>query len=181
MSRVGKEPIDIPQGTKVTIADGVVTAEGPRGKVSQTLLPEVSVSIEDGVLEVRRTGETRDHRARHGLMRALLANAVHGVTVGFKKDLEIHGVGYRAELRGQTLHLALGYSHPVVFPVPEGIELQVDEKAGKIAVQGADKQQVGQVAANIRSLRKPEPYKGKGIKYADEIIRRKVGKAGAAA
>ena len=180
MSRVGKEPIDIPQGTKVTIADGVVTAAGPRGKVSQTLLPEVSVSVEDGVLEVRRTGETRDHRARHGLIRALLANAVHGVTVGFKKDLEIHGVGYRAELRGQTLHLTLGYSHPVVFPIPEGIELQVDEKAGKIAVQGADKQQVGQVAANIRSLRKPEPYKGKGIKYADEIIRRKVGKAGAA-
>ena len=180
MSRVGKEPIDIPHGTKVTVADGVVTAEGPRGKVSQTLLPEVSVSVEDGVLEVRRTGETRDHRARHGLIRALLANAVHGVTVGFKKDLEIHGVGYRAELRGQTLHLALGYSHPVVFPIPEGIELQVDEKAGKIAVQGADKQQVGQVAANIRSLRKPEPYKGKGIKYADEIIRRKVGKAGAA-
>jgi len=180
MSRVGKEPIDIPHGTKVTVADGVVTAEGPRGKVSQTLLPEVSVSVEDGVLEVRRTGETRDHRARHGLIRALLANAVHGVTVGFKKDLEIHGVGYRAELRGQTLHLTLGYSHPVVFPIPEGIELQVDEKAGKIAVQGADKQQVGQVAANIRSLRKPEPYKGKGIKYADEIIRRKVGKAGAA-
>lgn len=180
MSRVGKEPIEIPKGTKVTVVDGVVTAEGPKGKVSQSLLPEVEVSVEDGVLQVKRNGETRDHRARHGLTRALLANAVHGVTEGFRKDLEIHGVGYRAELKGQTLHLALGYSHPVLFPVPEGIELQVDEKAGKIAVQGADKQQVGQVAANIRSLRKPEPYKGKGIKYAGEIIRRKVGKAGAA-
>lgn len=176
MSRVGKEPIDIPQGTTVTVAGGVVTAEGPRGKVSQTLLPEVSVSVEDGVLEVKRTGETRDHRARHGLIRALLANAVHGVTVGFKKNLEIHGVGYRAELRGQTLHLALGYSHPVVFPIPEGIELQVDEKAGKIAVQGADKQQVGQVAANIRAYRPPEPYKGKGVKYSDEKIVRKEAK-----
>jgi large subunit ribosomal protein L6 len=144
------------------------------------LLPEVEVSIEDGVLEVKRTGETREHRARHGLIRALLANAVNGVSTGFRKDLEIHGVGYRAELKARVLHLALGYSHPVVFPVPDGIELQVDEKAGKIAVQGADKQLVGQVAANIRSLRKPEPYKGKGIKYADEVIRRKVGKAGAA-
>jgi large subunit ribosomal protein L6 len=180
MSRVGRDPIEIPQGTKVTVAAGVVTAEGPKGKVSQSLLPEVEVSIEDGVLEVKRTGETREHRARHGLIRALLANAVNGVSTGFRKDLEIHGVGYRAELKARVLHLALGYSHPVVFPVPDGIELQVDEKAGKIAVQGADKQLVGQVAANIRSLRKPEPYKGKGIKYADEVIRRKVGKAGAA-
>lgn len=180
MSRVGREPIEIPQGTKVTVADGVVTAEGPKGRVSQSLLPEVEVSIEEGVLQVTRTGETREHRARHGLTRALLANAVHGVTVGFKKELEIHGVGYRVELKGKALHLALGFSHPVVFPVPDGIEVQVDEKAGKIAVHGADKQQVGQVAANIRSLRKPEPYKGKGIKYAGEIVRRKVGKAGAA-
>lgn len=180
MSRVGREPIEIPQGTKVTVSDGVVTAEGPKGKVSQSLLSEVEVALEEGVLQVKRTGETREHRARHGLTRALLANAVHGVSVGFKKELEIHGVGYRVELKGKALHLALGYSHPVVFPVPEGIEVQVDEKAGKIAVHGADKQQVGQVAANIRSLRKPEPYKGKGIKYADEIVRRKVGKAGAA-
>ncbi|MEZ5331512.1 MAG: 50S ribosomal protein L6 [Thermoanaerobaculia bacterium] len=180
MSRVGREPIEIPKGTKVTVADGVVTAEGPKGKVSQSLLPEVEVSVEEGVLQVKRNGETSGHRARHGLTRALLANAVHGVSEGFRKDLEIHGVGYRAELKGKTLQLALGYSHPVLFPIPDGIEIQVDEKAGKIAVQGADKQQVGQVAANIRSLRKPEPYKGKGIKYADEIVRRKVGKAGAA-
>ena len=180
MSRIGKEPIPIPDGAKVSFEGGVFTAEGPKGKVSQAVLPEVSIDIDDSVVTVGRTGETQDHRARHGLMRALLANAVHGVTEGFRKDLEIHGVGYRAELKGREIHLALGYSHPVVYPLPEGIDVELDEKAGKIAVLGADRQQVGQVAAEIRGLRKPEPYKGKGIKYADEIIRRKVGKAGAA-
>lgn len=181
MSRIGKEPIPVPQGAKVAVEGELFTAEGPKGKVSQLLLPEVSVEISDGVVNVKRNGETRDHRARHGLMRALLANAVQGVSEGFSKVLEIHGVGYRAELKGREIHFALGYSHPVVFPLPDGIEVELDEKAGRIKVLGADRQLVGQLAAEIRELRKPEPYKGKGIKYADEIIRRKVGKAGAGA
>jgi large subunit ribosomal protein L6 len=180
MSRIGKEPIPIPDNAKVAFEDGVFTAEGPKGKVSQKVLPEVDLDIEDGVVTVRRTGESQGHRARHGLMRALLANAVEGASNGFEKKLEIHGVGYRAELKGREVHFALGYSHPVVYSLPDGIDVDVDEKAGKLAVRGADRQKVGQVAAEIRSLRKPEPYKGKGIKYADEIIRRKVGKAGAA-
>ena len=154
-------------------------AEGPKGRVEEALLEGLQVEVEDGVLTVTRSDETGELRAKHGLLRALLANAVHGVNQGFSKELEIHGVGYRAQLKGNEIHLSLGYSHPVVFPVPEGIEVQVDEKAGKITVGGANRQQVGQVAANIRSLRKPEPYKGKGIRYSDEIVRRKVGKAGA--
>jgi large subunit ribosomal protein L6 len=179
MSRVGKQPIPIPQGVKVTIEDRVFVAEGPKGKVIQDLLEGIPVTIEDGVVTVSRADNSGDLRSKHGLTRALLANAVHGVSEGFSKQLEIHGVGYRASLQGREIHLSLGYSHPVVFPVPEGIEVQVDEKAGKITVSGADRQQVGQVAANLRRLRKPEPYKGKGIRYSDEIVRRKVGKAGA--
>lgn len=181
MSRVGREPISIPQGVKVTVEDRVFVAEGPKGKVSQSLLEGIPVEIEDGTVTVNRIDDSGDLRSKHGLMRALLANAVQGVSEGFSKQLEIHGVGYRAALQGSEIHLSLGYSHPVVFPVPEGIEVQVDEKAGKITVSGADRQQVGQVAANIRRLRKPEPYKGKGIRYSDEVVRRKVGKAGATA
>jgi len=181
MSRVGKQPVPIPDGVKIGIEDGIFVAEGPKGRVEESLLEGLQVEVEDGVLTVVRSNETRDLRAKHGLMRALLANAVHGVAQGFTKVLEIHGVGYRAQLQGDEIHLSLGYSHPVIFPVPAGIKVQVDEKAGKITVGGADRQQVGQVAANIRSLRKPEPYKGKGIRYSDEIVRRKVGKAGAGA
>ncbi|MCZ6508313.1 MAG: 50S ribosomal protein L6 [Acidobacteria bacterium] len=180
MSRIGKEPISVPSGIKVGVEDGVFLAEGPKGKVSQALLPEVAVEIEDGVVTVVRTGETRQHRARHGLMRALLANAVQGVAEGWSKELEINGVGYKAEAKGREIHFALGYSHPVVYGVPEGIDVDVDAKANRLKVTGADRQKVGQVAAEIRSLRKPEPYKGKGIKYVDETIRRKVGKTGAA-
>jgi large subunit ribosomal protein L6 len=180
MSRVGKEPIAIPQGVKVTLEDQVFVAEGPKGKVCQSMLTGIPVEIEDGVVTVTRDDDSGDLRSKHGLMRALLANAVHGAAEGFSKQLEIHGVGYRASLKGSEIHLALGFSHPVVFPVPVGIEVQVDEKAGKIMVSGADRQQVGQVAANIRRLRKPEPYKGKGIRYSDEVVRRKVGKAGVA-
>jgi len=181
MSRIGKEPITIPSAAKVAVKDGVFTAEGPKGKVSQVLVPEVGVEINDGVLTVVRTGESRSHRARHGLMRSLLANAVQGVIEGWSKELEINGVGYKAESQGRKINLALGYSHPVVYNLPDGIEAEVDPKANRIKVTGADRQKVGQVAAEIRSLRKPEPYKGKGIKYVDEVIRRKVGKAGAAA
>lgn len=181
MSRVGRQPVPIPDGVKIALEEGVFVAEGPKGRVEEALLEGLKVEVEDGVVTVSRTAETRDLRAKHGLQRSLLANAVQGVAQGFSKALEIHGVGYRAQLRGKEIHLALGYSHPVIFPVPEGIEVQVDEKAGKITVSGANRQQVGQVAADIRSLRSPEPYKGKGIRYSGEIVRRKVGKAGASA
>lgn len=181
MSRVGKQPIPVPKGATVKIEDGVFIAEGPKGKVTQALVDGIPVKIDDGVVEVSRESETGEMRSKHGLMRALLANAVQGVTEGFTKELEIHGVGYRAELKGKEVHLALGYSHPVIYEVPEGVQVEVEEKAGRIKVHGANRQQVGQVAAEIRSLRKPEPYKGKGIKYVDEVIHRKVGKAGAAA
>ena len=181
MSRVGKQPVPIPDGVKVVLEDDRFVAEGPKGRVEETLLKGLQVEVEEGVLTVSRTAESGDLRAKHGLMRALLANAVHGVSQGFSKVLEIHGVGYRASLKGREINLSLGYSHPIVFPVPDGIDVQVDEKAGRITVQGANRQQVGQVAANIRGLKKPEPYKGKGIRYSDEFVRRKVGKAGAGA
>ena len=179
MSRVGRMPITVPAGVKVSIADGQFTADGPKGKVSERLIDGIPVEIEDGVVKVTRESDSRELRSRHGLIRALLANAVQGAAEGFTKKLEIHGVGYRAEVKGREIHFALGFSHPVVYAVPEGIEVEVD-KQNRITVTGARRQQVGQVAAEIRSLRKPEPYKGKGIRYADEEIRRKVGKAGAA-
>ncbi len=177
MSRVGRSPIPIPQGVKVSMEDRVFVAEGPKGKVSQEVLPRLEVEIGKTEVLVKRLGESRDDRAKHGLMRALMANAVTGVHVGFSKVLEINGVGYRAEVQGKTLNLSLGYSHPILFQIPEGIEIDID-KNYTMTVRGARKQQVGQVAAEIRAFRKPEPYKGKGIKYAEEVIRRKVGKAG---
>lgn len=180
MSRVGKQPISVPDGVKVTLAGGLFVAEGPKGKVSQKVVPRVDVAIEDGEIRVTRRHDAGPDRAMHGLMRALLANAVVGVSEGFSKELEINGVGYRAEIQAKEIRFALGYSHPVVYPIPEGISVEID-KSNRIVVSGANRQQVGQVAAEIRSLRKPEPYKGKGIKYADEIIRRKVGKAGTVA
>lgn len=177
MSRIGKQPIDVPTGTKVSIRDGVFVAEGPKGKVEQALIPGFPVEVEGNTVIVSRPGESGPERSKHGLLRSLLANAVEGVSSGFKRELEIHGVGYRAEVKGREVHFALGFSHPVVFPIPQGVEIEVD-KAGKISVQGADKQVVGETAAKIRGLRKPDPYKGKGIKYVDEVVRRKVGKAG---
>jgi len=178
MSRIGKKPIEIPGAAKVEIRDGVLTAQGPKGTVSQTLFEGFELEIEGNVLTVHRPSESGSDRSRHGLLRSLVANAIEGVANGFTKRLEIVGVGYRAEVQGREVHFALGYSHPVVFPLPEGIDVEVD-KAGKITVTGADRQKVGQVAAEIRRLRRPDPYKGKGIRYADEIIRRRVGKAGA--
>ncbi len=178
MSRIGKKPIEVPAGVKVAVVDGRFVAEGPKGKVTEKLIDGVPVSIDDATVTVSREGDSRVLRSRHGLMRSLLANAVEGAARGFTKQLEIHGVGYRAEVQGRELQMALGYSHPVVYSIPEGIEIEVD-KQNRITVSGANRQRVGQVAAEIRSLRKPEPYKGKGIKYVDEIIRRKVGKAGA--
>ena len=180
MSRVGRMPIQVPAGVKVSIADGMFTADGPKGKVSERLLDGIPVKIEDGVVTVDREGDSGELRSRHGLMRALLANAVNGVNEGFTKRLEIHGVGYRAEVKGREIHFALGFSHPVIYTIPEGIEVEID-KQNRMTVSGAHRQRVGQVAAEIRALRKPEPYKGKGIRYADEEIRRKVGKAGATA
>lgn len=179
MSRVGKMPIEIPSGTKVKVEDGVFTAQGPKGAVSEKIVEGTSVEVNGGVVSVKRQGDSGPDRARHGLMRALLSNAVEGVSRGFSKVLEINGVGYRAQLKGKQVHLSLGYSHPIVFPVPEGVAVEVEERTNRITVSGPNRQQVGQIAAEIRSLRKPEPYKGKGIRYAGEVVRRKVGKAGA--
>jgi large subunit ribosomal protein L6 len=171
-------PIPVPSGTKVQIQDGTLVAEGPRGKVSQALFEGYPVKIEDGVVTIERTGETGPERAKHGLLRALIANAVLGVSAGFTKQLDIVGVGYRAEVKGPQVQFALGYSHPVIYDIPEGIKIEIEAKANRVTVTGADRQKVGQVAAEIRSLRRPDPYKGKGIKYTNEVLRRKVGKAG---
>ena len=170
-------PISIPQGTKVEVRDGVFVAEGPKGRVEQGLFPGFPVEIQDGVINITRPGESGPDRSRHGLLRALLANAVNGAAGGFSKQLDIVGVGYRAEVKGTYVQFALGYSHPVIYDIPEGIKIEID-KANRVTVSGADRQKVGQVAAEIRGLRKPDPYKGKGIKYTTEILRRKVGKAG---
>lgn len=179
MSRVGRKPIEIPKGVKVEVRDGALYAEGPKGKVAQKLVPGTSVQVADGTINVSRQGELGPDRAKHGLARALYANAVRGVVEGFSRSLEIIGVGYKAEVRGGEVHFALGYSHPVVFKVPAGIKIDLDAKANRLTVSGADRQMVGQVAAEIRNLRRPDPYKGKGVKYVNEVLRRKVGKAGA--
>jgi len=179
MSRVGNKPIEIPSGVKVAVANDSLTAEGPKGKVQQALLTGFPVKVKDNVITVERPGDSGPDRAKHGLLRALLANAVRGVHEGFSQGLEIIGVGYKAEVRGNAVHFALGYSHPVVYPIPPGIKIEIDAKANKMMVTGADKQLLGQVCAEIRKLRPPDPYKGKGIKFANEVIRRKVGKAGA--
>jgi large subunit ribosomal protein L6 len=175
MSRIGKKPIPIPQGVTVAVDGSTVQVAGPKGKLSHTLPAGVSAAAEGGALSVARTGDHRSARALHGLSRSLLANMVRGVTDGFERKLEIVGIGYRAQLSGQNLQLALGYSHPVIFPLPEGVQAEV-EKQVSITLRGADKALLGQTAARLRALRKPDPYKGKGIKYADEHIRRKVGK-----
>ena len=178
MSRIGSNPISIPSGVNVEAKDGGFKVKGPKGELTQAGVNGIDVEIDKGVITVKRRGESGPERSLHGLMRSLLANAVEGVTNGFTKRLEIVGVGYRAEVKGREVHFALGYSHPVIFPLPEGIEVQVD-KQGKITITGCDRQKVGQVAANMRDLRRPDPYKAKGIRYENEIIRRKVGKAGA--
>ena len=178
MSRIGSNPITIPKGVSVEARDRVFKVKGPKGELTQTIVDGIDAAVEDGVITLKRRGESGPERSLHGLMRSLLANAVEGVTNGFSKRLEIVGVGYRAEVQGRTVNFSLGYSHPVLFPIPEGIEVEID-KQGKITITGCDRQQVGQVAANIRDLRRPDPYKAKGIRYEGEIIRRKVGKAGA--
>jgi large subunit ribosomal protein L6 len=177
MSRIGRMPIPVPQGTKVELRDGLFVAEGPKGRVEQALFEGYPVEVKDGAVEVARSGDTGPERSLHGLLRALLANAVQGVSAGFTKQLDIVGVGYRAEVKGPQVQFALGYSHPVLYDIPEGIKIEID-KSNRVTVSGADRQKVGQVAAEIRGLRKPDPYKGKGIKYTNEVLRRKVGKAG---
>lgn len=177
MSRIGRMPIQVPSGTQVEIEDGVFTAQGPKGKVAQTLFDGYPVQVDGNVVTIERPGDTGPERSRHGLLRALLANAVQGVSAGFVKQLDLVGVGYRAEVKGGHVQFALGYSHPVLYNIPEGIKIEID-KTNRITVSGADRQQVGQVAAEIRSLRRPDPYKGKGIKYTNEVLRRKAGKSG---
>lgn len=178
MSRVGKVPITVPSGAKVEIKDRTFVVQGPKGRIEQKLVEGVTVELQEGEVRVTRSGDSGPERAFHGLTRALLANAVQGVTEGFKKELQIVGVGYRAEIKGREVHFALGYSHPVIYAIPDGIEIEIDRQ-NRISVSGADRQQVGQVAAELRALRPPDPYKGKGIRYVDEQLRLKVGKAGA--
>jgi large subunit ribosomal protein L6 len=170
-------PIQVPAGTKVQVKDGTFLAEGPKGKVEQPVFPGYPVEVKDNVVTIARSGDSGPERSQHGLLRALLANAVHGASTGFTKELDIVGVGYRAEVKGPRVQFALGYSHPVLFDIPEGIKIEIDRN-NRVTVSGADRQKVGQVAAEIRGLRRPDPYKGKGIKYTKEVLRRKVGKAG---
>jgi large subunit ribosomal protein L6 len=176
MSRIGKQPIPIPSGVEVAIDGPRVSVKGPRGTLEQAFHPDMQLTMEDGTLTVRRPSDEREHRALHGLTRSLLANMVQGVTAGFEKRLEIIGVGYRAALRGSDLELAVGFSHPVTIRPPAGIEFEVPAPT-RITVRGIDKQLVGETAANIRKIRKPEPYKGKGIRYEGEYVRKKAGKA----
>ena len=176
MSRIGRKPINIPAGVTASIADGVITVKGPKGSLDFKYNPAMTVEVKGDVIEVTRPDDTKENRSLHGLTRTLIHNMVIGVTEGFTKELEINGVGYRASKAGKVLTLNLGYSHPVEMTDPEGIESTVD--GNKIIVSGIDKEKVGQYAAEIRDKRRPEPYKGKGIKYADEVIRRKVGKTG---
>jgi len=176
VSRIGKQPIPVPAGVEVTIEGTDVTVKGPKGVLSQSFDPDMQITLEDGAVLVRRPTDGRRHRSLHGLTRTLISNMVVGVSEGFRKDMEIVGVGYRAVLKGSDLDLSLGLSHPMVVPAPEGITFEVPAPT-KISVIGIDKQRVGQVAAEIRAIRPPEPYKGKGIRYAGEYVRRKVGKA----
>ena len=177
MSRIGKKPIEIPSGVKITIDGNTVTAKGPLGTETVTVRPEIAVKVEDNHIILSKVGTTRETDALYGLSRTLVANAVHGVKEGFEKKLEIQGVGYRANMEGKNLNLALGYSHPVIVEPPVGITITVEANT-KISVKGSNKQTVGDVAAFIRSKRPPEVYKGKGIRYEGEYIRRKAGKAG---
>ena len=176
MSRIGRAPVAIPAGVTIKQEGQQVHVEGPKGKLSLTLVAPISVKMDGQTLKVERAGDEAQVRALHGLSRALIANMVHGVTTGFSKELEISGVGYRAQLQGKQLSLSVGFSHPVVMDIPEGITVEVP-KPTNLIIKGFDKQAVGQFAANIRHVAPPEPYKGKGIKYAGEVIRRKAGKA----
>ena len=178
MSRIGKKPIPVPAGVSVTVEGNTVKVKGPKGELVRDVRPEITVKVEDGVITMDRPSEQKQHRAYHGLTRALVANMVQGVTAGYRKSLDIVGVGYRAEKKGENLVLTVGYSHQVTYPQPRGITITTPALTS-IVIEGIDKEKVGQVAAEIRSVRPPEPYKGKGIRYTGEQVRRKAGKAGA--
>jgi large subunit ribosomal protein L6 len=178
MSRIGKKPIALPAGVKYTVESNTVMVEGPKGKVSALLAEGISLETKDGVLHVKRSDDK--YAAFHGLTRALVYNAVHGVTEGWKKELDIVGIGYRAELKGKGMVVfTLGYSHPIEVPLPTGIEVAIDPKQTHLTITGIDRQKVGQVAADMRSLRKPDPYKNKGVRYSNEKLKKKAGKTGA--
>ncbi|HKK79807.1 MAG TPA: 50S ribosomal protein L6 [Phaeodactylibacter sp.] len=181
MSRIGKAPITLPNGVEMKVSDtNLVTVKGPKGELTQQVDPDLTIKVEDGEVNIERPTEQKRHRAMHGLYRALLYNMVEGVTDGFVKELELVGVGYRASNTGQLLELTIGYSHPVMFALPDEVKVETKMEKGKnplVRLESADKQLLGQIAAKIRSFRKPEPYKGKGIKYVDEQLRRKAGKA----
>ena len=175
MSRIGRKPIEIPEGVEIDVKSGAVNVKGPKGELNQQVDGDMKVAIENSTLTVERPTDRGEHRALHGLTRSLIANMVEGVTDGFERRLEIQGVGYRANLKGKTLEMALGYSHPVTVEAPEGIEFEVPQPT-EVVVRGIDKQLVGETAARIRKTRPPEPYKGKGVRYAGEHVARKVGK-----
>ncbi len=178
MSRIGRMPVKVPAGVQVQIEGSTIRVKGPKGELQQTFPPEMSLSLEEGAITVSRPSDARTHRALHGMTRALINNMVSGVNAGFEKILEVNGVGYRAEINGANLVLYVGYSHPVVMTPPTGISFEADAKTRQIKVKGFDKQTVGQVAANVRSVRPVEPYHEKGIKYLGEKVRRKAGKTG---
>jgi large subunit ribosomal protein L6 len=178
VSRIGRMPVVVPSGVDVQIKGSHVRVKGPKGELEHTFPGDMKINLDDGVITVERPSDERTHRALHGMTRAIINNMVEGVSTGFQKVLEVNGVGYRAELSGQNLILYVGFSHSVVIEPPEGISFEVDARTRQIIVRGYSKEQVGQVAADIRKVRPPEPYKGKGIKYLDEKIRRKAGKAG---
>ena len=178
MSRIGKKPISIPKGVTVKVDGSTVDVKGPKGQLRQPLPPGITAAVEDGHLVTKKSSETRELDAFHGLARSLVNNAVTGVTEGFKKELDIVGVGYRAELKGKQVVLALGYSHPINFDVPAGIDIAIDKQT-HLTVTGVDRQLVGQVAANLRRLRKPDPYQQKGVRYTGEVLKKKAGKTGA--
>jgi large subunit ribosomal protein L6 len=176
MSRIGNQPVQLPSGVTLQVQDDAVTVKGPKGTLSHPLVEHVQLQVEGTTVQVGRDEDAKQARANHGLMRAVLRNMVHGVTQGFERTLEINGVGFRAEVRGKTLVLNLGYSHPIEFAIPEGVKVVID-KAGLLQITGIDRQQVGQVAAKIRSFRKPDSYKGKGVRYLGETVRLKPGKS----
>ena len=183
MSRIGKAPIEIPAGVTVSVKDNVVTVKGPKGELSQTFNPELTVTVENGHVTITRPSDAREHRAQHGLYRALINNMVVGVSTGYRKELELVGVGYRATSEGQVLELSLGFSHAIYIKLPNEVKVEAKTERNKnplIILESGDKQLLGQVCAKIRSLRKPEPYKGKGIKFVGEVIRRKSGKSAGA-
>ncbi len=178
MSRIGKKPIDIPKGVDIKIEDTIVNVKGPKGELSSGFPAGVRVVVDEGKVVVERTGETKDIRALHGLTRSLISNMISGVSSGYQRVLEITGIGYRAQVQGNKLLLALGYSHPIEFILPPGIKAAVDQKQTQITLTGIDKQQIGQIAADLRALRSPDVYKGKGVRYTGERLKLKVGKAG---